>query len=775
MKTKSKRPRRTLRVELLENRDMFSGDDGSFAGFGSLTFSIAPDGTHVGKEISALQSDFNRVAPSAQWQQALARAFQKWSVHANINIGNVADNGAASGVYGPTRGDERFGDIRVTGFDYATDVYAEAVSENSRSVGTWAGDVFFNTAADWKNVAAIEAAALHEVGHILGLGHSNDPASPMHVHGPSDALELTAQDILNLQAIHGARNLDPNEVSGGNNTIAKASEIKGGEDDVTVVEGFSGSQVWIQFGDLHNAIDRDVYEIKTSVNYGGPLSVEVRTSGLSLAKLSAEITDRNGRVLAQTEVAGDFGGVSILTLDHTAPDGKYYLQIHAGADPFWATGDYSITIATPTRLLSDSNAIAEWTRKAHRWYYDSERAKDGFSYQLLQGSKRGPETDDLHSDDTVASSGDIPLALTTATRTVHRVVGTISDLVDVDHYRLIAPKILDGKNELVIDLESLQVNGLVPDVKLLDKRGALLKPEVRVQGYGQTQLVWANVQSEQEFIIELQSKTVSNEFRTGSFSLTATFSAPSRQPELLISGTVGAGTGTVEREWYVARPQLFGLSLEGATPSGSTDGQIWVSIFDDQRRLVTGLAAPLNSLRSAPGLFLNPGKYYFQIAAATSVVGASDVSYRFMVDRPSQPIGPLLGGTSVQPLFLCPGSTTLYCYPNNPTPTVTTQQVGPPPTVALPAPSTTPIPPSPNSWYWTNNFLPTNPSNALDVNGNGLVDPLDVLVIINAINSIGIGPVPMPPQFLGHLDTNANGLVDPLDVLIVINYINANK
>ena len=752
---------------------MFSRDDGTFAGFGSLTFSIAPDGTHVGKEVSALQSDFNLIAPTAQWQQALARAFQKWSVHANINIGNVADNGAASGVYGPTRGDERFGDIRVTGFDYAKDVFAEAVSENSRSVGTWAGDVFFNTAVDWQNVASIEAAALHEVGHILGLGHSVDPASPMHIHGPSGALELTAQDILNVQAIHGIRNLDTNEGSNGNDSIARASRIKGGEDDATVLEGFGGNQVWIQFGDLHNASDHDVYEIRTSNIYSGPLSVELRTSGLSLANLAAEITDRDGSVLAQTVVTGTFGGDSILTLDHTAPDGKYYLQVHAGADPFWATGDYSITIATPARLLSDSNTIAEWTRKAHRLYYDSDRSKDGFSFQLLPNSNSGPEINDHHTDDTFSSGVNLPLALTTASRTVHRAVGTISDLVDIDHYRLIAPKVLDGKTELVIDLEPLQVNGLVPNVNLLDKRGGVLKPEVRVQGYGQTQLVWSNVQSEQEFIIELKSVNVSNEFKTGSFSLTATFAAPSQQPELLVGGTVGAGVGTVEREWYVARPQLFGLSLEGATSLATTEGQIWVSVYDDQRRLVAGLVAPLNSLRSAPGLFLNPGRYFFQIAAAANVPGGSDISYRFMVDRPSQPIGPLLGGTSVQPLYLCPGSTTLYCYPNAPTPTVATQNVGPAPAIPLPAPLTTPIAVNPNAWYWSNNFLPTNPSNPLDVTGDGMVDPLDVLVIINAINSIGVGPVPSPPQFLGHLDTNGNGLVDPLDVLIVINFINA--
>ncbi len=770
---RTKQRKRSLRLEQLEKRDLFARDSIAFAGYGSLTFSIAPDGTHVGNEISTLQSDFDQVAPAAQWQQAIARAFQKWTVNANINIGNVADNGAASGVYGPTRGDERFGDIRVTGFDYATDTFAEAVSENSRSVGTWAGDVFFNTAVNWKDINSIEAAALHEVGHILGLGHSDDPASPMHVHGPSGALELTAQDILNLQAIHGTRHLDTNEGGNGNDSIARASRIKGGEDDSTVLEGFSGNQVWIQFGDLHNVNDRDVYEIRTSLNYSGPLSVELRTSGLSLAKLGAEITDRNGNILSQSQMSGDFGGVSELTLNQTTPDGKYYLQVHAGSDRSWATGDYSITIANPTRLEADADAIAEWTRNAHRWYYDSDRTRDGFSYQLVPSSSNGPATDDKHTDDTISKSVDIPLGLTTDTRIVYQAVGTISDLVDIDHYRVIAPKVLNGKNELVVDLESLKVGGLVPQVQLFDNRGVASKAEVRVQGYGQTQLVLENVQPEQAIIIELKANTVANEFKTGSFSLNATFSSPSQKPELLVSGNVSTGAGTIEREWYVARPQLFGLSLEGLTASQSVEGNVWVSVFDEQRHLVAGLVAPLNSLRSAPGLFLDPGTYYFQIAAESNSLTPADVAIRFMVERPSNPIGPVLGGTAVQPLFLCAGSTTQYCYPDNPTPIATTQRVGLQPSVTLPAPSRTLVQPSPSSWYWSNEFLPTNPTNALDVTGNGSVDPLDVLVIVNAINSIGFGPVPTPPQFLGYLDVNANGLIDPLDALVVINYLNA--
>jgi hypothetical protein len=278
--------------------------------------------------------------------------------------------------------------------------------------------------------------------------------------------------------------------------------------------------------------------------------------------------------------------------------------------------------------------------------------------------------------------------------------------------------------------------------------------------------------SEQEFIVGIQGDTVNSSFRTGSFSLNATFAAPTTKPDLLLRSTVGAGTGTVEREWYIAKPQLFGLSLLGTTVSTATVGQIWVSVYDSNRRLVAGLVAPLNELRSAPGLFLNAGTYSFQIATSVSQGDGSSIAFQFIADRPSQTVGPLLGPKNVQPVFLCPGSTTEFCYPNSTTPTTVPQQVGPTPTVPLPAPTTRQVVASANGFFWSNSFAPTNPTNALDVDGDGVVSPLDVLTLVNTINLRGIGPVPAPPEFLGFLDVNANGLLDPLDVLRVINALN---
>jgi hypothetical protein len=177
--------------------------------------------------------------------------------------------------------------------------------------------------------------------------------------------------------------------------------------------------------DLHTGTDKDVYEIKMHQQYAGPVAVEIRSSGLSLARLKAKIMDRNGNVLTEGAFNGNQGGVLLLKLDQTNPSDKYYVEVSSAGDAFWATGDYSVTIATPNRLLAESQQIANWAQKAHRWYYDSHRTRDGFSYQLLPNQKDGPSDDDGHSDDTILGAAHLPLVLQTDSRIVYRAVGSV--------------------------------------------------------------------------------------------------------------------------------------------------------------------------------------------------------------------------------------------------------------------------------------------------------------------------------------------------------------
>ncbi|MFL2869337.1 MAG: choice-of-anchor L domain-containing protein [Pirellulaceae bacterium] len=73
---------------------------------------------------------------------------------------------------------------------------------------------------------------------------------------------------------------------------------------------------------------------------------------------------------------------------------------------------------------------------------------------------------------------------------------------------------------------------------------------------------------------------------------------------------------------------------------------------------------------------------------------------------------------------------------------------------------------------WVNPFEPT------DVNRDGHITPIDALMIINHLDKIGGGPLPVPPtdefnpEEDGYLDVSDDGHVSPIDALHVINKLN---
>ena len=71
-----------------------------------------------------------------------------------------------------------------------------------------------------------------------------------------------------------------------------------------------------------------------------------------------------------------------------------------------------------------------------------------------------------------------------------------------------------------------------------------------------------------------------------------------------------------------------------------------------------------------------------------------------------------------------------------------------------------------------------NPANRIDVNADGQITPLDVLLIVNRLNA-GENGVPLPPAQSEpgppYVDVNGDNTTTPLDALIVINRLNADS
>lgn len=136
-------------------------------------------------------------------------AFNIWdAVSGFTNLGQVADGSVgfgASEASGGQLGDIRIGAINIDG-PYTT--LAHAFQPGTEAIfgagGTIAGDIHLDSSDDWVNNFDLPTVLLHELGHSLGLAHSDDITAVMYPYYGGPNLTLSADDIAGIQAIYGA-------------------------------------------------------------------------------------------------------------------------------------------------------------------------------------------------------------------------------------------------------------------------------------------------------------------------------------------------------------------------------------------------------------------------------------------------------------------------------------------------------------------------------------------------------------------------------------------
>src|SRR4051812_40416437 len=298
---RSNDPAKTLgrmQFEQLEARTMFDGNGLLLSNDAYLTLSFASDGTNVAGQPSALTAKFNAIAPQSVWQDAILQAFQTWATRTNADVGIVADGGQPFGTPGPTRGDARFGDIRIGAIAMDPLVGGESTPVDQLVGGTWQADVVFNTNFNFQSVSDIYEIALHEAGHVFGLEDNSDPNSPLHSGTIPTATAPTAQDTASLQALYGNRlpdfaEQDGNGGAANNNSISTATTlVVAGAPDV-----LPGSVPVLVYGDTTTSSDLDYYRLKVPDTYAGSVTIDVRSSGVSLLTPRLQIYSESQQLL----------------------------------------------------------------------------------------------------------------------------------------------------------------------------------------------------------------------------------------------------------------------------------------------------------------------------------------------------------------------------------------------------------------------------------------------------------------------------------------------
>ncbi len=633
-------------LESLEERTLLSTTGVAWNDPRHLTLSFAPDGTAIAGHSSDLFQSLDASMPTATWQREILRAFQTWSAVANIDVSLESDSGDPFGTPGPTQGDARFGDIRVGAQEMTPEVLSVSVPHDPFLSGTWAGDVLLNSSYAFGTAQVdLFSTMLHETGHVLGLGHSDDSRSVMFAHS-NLVQQLTTGDIAAVQSLYGVRAADRWELTQSNGSIATATRIKYAQ----VSDGFDGAMPLILFGDVTTPRDVDYFSLRPLDGYSGPVTFRVQTAGVSLLAPSLTVFDAAGRVMGRSRA--NSGGMASVHLNRVDSRATYFARVEGATTDIFAIGGFGLAATFDANLTVSGSAIDEVLRGPYE-----ELRPDKFADVFNQ-----PEAvffnDDLHADDTLIGAASLKTAPGFVRSTHYEAVASLSDTSDVDVYRVRAGDSRPASTVvLTTTVRSLVVNGVAPRVTVLDSAGRSVAADVLTNGRGTFTIQVPNATPRASYFLVVASPDAN----AGNYAITAHVGLTPANLQTFVRGSLTSQQPSAEGDLFVAETQLFQFLLSA---DGLPRAAVNLTILDGAGNVLFNLSALTGDTTSGDGLFLAPGAYVIRFG---SVIPdgrpIQTVTFALLGDNISDPVGPVIADPTIWPTYQCPNRPAMFCYP----------------------------------------------------------------------------------------------------------------
>jgi hypothetical protein len=626
-----------LNVEQLEDRVTPAAFNVPWPEAPELTLSFAPDRTQLGDQASSLFRTLDSRLPTAVWQREMLRAFQTWAVEANINVGLVPDGGQPFGTLGLKQGDPRFGDIRIGARSMASDVLAVSNPFDPFVANTWVGDVFLNSSfpfgvGDQGGSFDLYSVLLHEAGHVLGIDHSSDPASPMYPDFNLHKTGLTTADITALHTLYGARPPDALEGTSGNDTFATATVL-----------GLSGSggtpsSVAVQ-ADITTHQDVDIYRLRVPTGTTA-LDIKVTVAGISLLLPRLTVYDAAGNVVGSAVASDPLNNNLSLRIDHPAEDGTYYVKVEGATSDVFGIGRYRLNI------------------DAHSCPTDpSYSGPSSYPAPTGPGNSSGPAN---------PMSG-IKLLATTpgyVEHTYYETADTISPASPVHTYQVRSADLgPEMTNVMTVVVYSLTEPGGRFRVNVLDDQGNRVDATVIVDRDGNLTVQVPNVLSNRDYFVQVLS---ANPDATGElpYEIEVDFDHNASHLQTLVNESLAPDARDFTGTLVVAQSQQFHFVLSATDWSAPVETGVRMTISDANGRPIFTFAVPDGATRSAD-VFLDAGRYTVRFTRANEQGGnAQPLLFQLSATVLSDPLGPQLRDTALNPVeaSTAPATTALTFY-----------------------------------------------------------------------------------------------------------------
>jgi hypothetical protein len=501
---------------------------------------------------------------------------------------------------------------------------------------------------------------LHELGHVLGLPDSTNRQSVLFKgHGPLRK-SLSGADVAAVQALYGARPLGTKGGRRDNDTLATARRLNFGDDESST---FDGTTPAIAYGDVTTLGDQDFFAMQAPPT-GGPMTFRVLTSGISLLEPRLTVYDATGQVLEESASTNLLGDVLSITLPQTTAAVTYYARVDGATGSLFGIGHYGLAVTWDSTLTVTTAQIDAVLRGPY-----GELPTDDVNEIF-----RDPENALFHTDypphTTIATA--LPLLASGGLANQHFDLLDHLDTGGAAYYQLQAPSGTGQPVVLTTAINALSVNGLLPEVQVLDATGHAVPFDILVNDTGTTTIQAANLNPGATYYLGLtipqtgrQNDGEDDTGNTrGNYSLVVDFRQPQQLLQTFSHGKFTALAARETQHLFVAQNQLFHFVLSATGPNLPPGTAVRMNILNSAGRTVFDLMAPAGEPISGDTVLLTPGAYVVRFIELLPNGGVVRLNFSLRGAVLSDPIGPVINDPRSQPLYTDPTNPSVFQYPD---------------------------------------------------------------------------------------------------------------